>query len=95
MGTDEAYKLTFIDMNTHTHMLSHTHSACTQQNQITFTSFPEPPSNINRDCSEGCATVKIYVRVTRCHKSLGKYTAGVPVSVCVCEMYSLAFSVQE
>lgn len=58
-----------IHSNTHTR----THTAVHAHNRTRLLSLPfqNPPSNINRDCSEGCATAKIYVCVRLKHKSPG------------------------
>lgn len=84
-------------MNIHAHPNTHTEAHITvhahNRTRLLSLPFQNPPTNINRDCSEGCVTAKIYVRDIHSHKSLGTYV-GLPVSatvgICICRTYLLS-----
>lgn len=89
----QAYTLTYT--HEHIHVCTDTHTTVHAHSRTRLLSLPfhNPPSNINRDCSEGCATAKIYVCDIRYHKSPGTYVSSRlchRVNVCLCCTYLLS-----
>lgn len=77
-GSEEAEAGALTSAHEHTHVCTHTHGGPTavrahSRTRLLSLPFQNPPSNTNRDRTEGCATAKIYVCDIRYHKSPGTY----------------------